>query len=152
MNLGKFVERGIQTLDILDVKFNDTKYNMDDLADIPYYRNLLLSLSGYELYLKSYRTGLDSQNVVDMTLLNTKFPRSVLYCLVRLNRVIRGMADENKEATAQLQKIIGRLRSSVEYSDIKSISDKGLHAFLTDVRTDLFNLSNALSNSYFAYN
>ena len=139
MNLGKFVERGIQTLDILDVKFNDTKYNMDDLADIPYYRNLLLSLSGYELYLKSYRTGLDSQNVVDMTLLNTKFPRSVLYCLVRLNRVIRGMADENKEATAQLQKIIGRLRSSVEYSDIKSISDKGLHAFLTDVRTDLFN-------------
>jgi uncharacterized alpha-E superfamily protein len=53
MNLGKFIERGIQTVDILDVKFNDTQYELNDSADIPYYRNLLLSLSGYELYLKS---------------------------------------------------------------------------------------------------
>lgn len=152
MNLGKFIERGIQTVDILDVKFNDTHYDMGDSADIPYYRNLLLSLSGYELYLKSYRTGLDSQNVVDMTLLNTNFPRSVLYCLIRLDRVIRGMTGENMETTPQLQKIIGRLRSSVEYSDIQSISEKGLHAFLSDVRNDLSKFSNALSRSYFAYN
>lgn len=152
MNLGKFIERGIQTVDILDVKFNDIHYDMSDSTDIPYYRNLLLSLSGYELYLKSYRTGLDSQNVVDMTLLNTNFPRSVLYCLVRLDRIIRGMASENMEATPQLQKIIGRLRSTVEYSDIDSISEKGLHAFLTDVRQNLSNFSNALSHSYLAYN
>jgi uncharacterized alpha-E superfamily protein len=152
MNLGKFVERSIQTIDILDVKFNDISYNLDDLADIPYYRNLLLSLSGYELYLKSYRTGLDSQNVADMTLLNTDFPRSVLYCLVRLDRTIRGISGENIEATPQLQKHIGRLRSMVEFSDIKSISNKGLHDFLADVKSHLFEFSNALSRSYFASN
>lgn len=152
MNLGKFIERSLQTVDILDVKFNDIHYDMGDSADIPYYRNLLLSLSGYELYLKSYRTGLDSQNVVDMALLNTEFPRSVLYCLVRLDRVIRGMASENMEATPQLQKIIGRVRSTVEYSDIASISDKGLHDFLAEVRQDIYSFSNALSRSYLAYN
>ena len=151
MNLGKFIERGIQTADILDVKFNDISYNLDDSADIPYYRNLLLSLSGYELYLKSYRTGLDSQNVVDMTLLNTNFPRSVLYCLVRLDRTIQGIAGENMEATPQLQKIIGRLRSTVEFSDIKSISEKGLHNFLAEVKNNLYGFSNALGRSYFAY-
>ena len=152
MNLGKFIERSIQTIDILDVKFNDISYNLDEASDIPYWRNLLLSLSGYELYLKSYRTGLDSQNVVDMTLLNTNFPRSVLYCLVRLDRTIRDMADENIEATPQLQKMIGRARSLVEYADIQSISDKGLHNFLTEVKTTLYNFSNALTRSYFAYN
>ena len=151
MNLGKFTERAIQTVDILDVKFNDISYNLDDSADIPYYRNLLLSLSGYELYLKSYRTGLDSQNVVDMTLLNTNFPRSVLYCLVRLDRTIQGIAGENMEATPQLQKIIGRLRSTVEFSDIKSISEKGLHNFLAEVKNNLYGFSNALGRSYFAY-
>jgi uncharacterized alpha-E superfamily protein len=152
MNLGKFIERGIQTVDILDVKFNDISYDLNDSADIPYYRNLLLSLSGYELYLKSYRTGLDSQNVVDMTLLNINFPRSVLYCLVRLDRVIRGMTDENKEVTAKLQKSFGRLRSMVEFSDIESISKRGLHDFLRDVKKDLYEVSTALSQGYFAYN
>jgi uncharacterized alpha-E superfamily protein len=152
MNLGKFIERGIQTVDILDVKFNDTQYELNDSADIPYYRNLLLSLSGYELYLKSYRTGLDSQNVVDMTLLNTNFPRSVLYCLVRLDRVMKGMSDENLEASPRLQKSIGRLRSMVEYADIDSISKKGLHEFLTDVKSNLYEFSNDLSHNYLAYN
>lgn len=151
MNLGKFIERSIQTVDILDVKFNDINYNLNNSEDIPYYRNLLLSLSGYELYLKSYRTGLDSQNVVDMTLLNTDFPRSVLYCLVRLDRTIRGMGAENVEAANQLQKIIGRLRSMVEYSDIESISEKGLHDFLSDVKENLYHFSNALTRIYFAY-
>jgi uncharacterized alpha-E superfamily protein len=151
MNLGKFIERGIQTADILDVKFNDISYDLTDSADIPYYRNLLLSLSGYELYLKSYRTGLDSQNVIDMTLLNTDFPRSVLYCLVRLDRTLRSISGADIEATAQLQKMVGRLRSMVEYADIQSISDKGLHAFLSDVKSNLHGLSSALSRSYFAY-
>ncbi len=152
MNLGKFIERGIQTVDILDVKFNDISYDMNDLADVPYYRNVLLSLSGYELYLKSYRTGLDSQNVIDMALLNTTFPRSVLYCVIRLDRVIGGMTNENAEATAKLKKSIGRLRAIVEYSDIESISKKGLHAFLLDVKKDLFEFGNTLSHGYFAYN
>ena len=152
MNLGKFIERSIQTVDILEVKFNDINYNLNTSDDIPYYRNLLLSLSGYELYLKSYRTGLDSQNVVDMTLLNTNFPRSVLYCLIRLDRTIRGMTAENIEATPQLQKLIGRVRSMVEYSDIESISEQGLHPFLTEVKTSLYHFSNHLSRSYLAYN
>jgi uncharacterized alpha-E superfamily protein len=152
MNLGKFIERGIQTIDILDVKLNDMNYKLDDSMDIPYYRNLLLSLSGYELYLKSYRTGLDSQNVVDMTLLNTNFPRSVLYCLVRLDRTMKAILGENTDATPQLQKRMGRLRSMVEFSDIESISQKGLHPFLIDVKTNLYDFSNALSRTYFATN
>lgn len=152
MNLGKFIERAIQTVDILDVKFNDKHYDLDDSEEIPYYRNLLLTLSGYELYLKSYRTGLNGQNVVNMALLNTSFPRSVLYCLIRLDRTIRGMAGENIEATPKLQKLVGRLRSMVEYSDIESISEKGLHDFLAEIRKDLYGFGSALSRGYFAYN
>ncbi len=152
MNLGKFIERAIQTVDILDVKFNDKRYDMNDTEEIPYYRNLLLTLSGYELYLKSYRTGLNGQNVVNMALLNTAFPRSVLYCLIRLDRTIRGMAGENIEATPKLQKLVGRLRSTVEYSDLESISEKGLHDFLSDVRKDLYGFGSGLSRGYFAYN
>ncbi len=152
MNLGKFIERGLQTVDILDVRFSNIDYDLNNPADIPYWRNLLLSLSGYELYLKRYRGGLQSRNVADLAIMTTEFPRSVLYCIIRLDRVIRGMSNENLEATPQLQKIIGRLRGKVEYADIDSISEMGLHAFLSDVRVELFNFSKALSTTYFSYN
>lgn len=152
MNLGKFLERSVQTVDILDVRFSNIDYDLNNPADIPYWRNLLLSLSGYELYLKRYRGGLQSRNVADLAILTTEFPRSVLYCVIRLDRVVRGMANENLEATPQLRKLTGRLRSKVEFADIESISAMGLHSFLTDVKEDIFIFSNALSKTYFAYN
>ena len=152
MNLGKFVERSLQTVDILDVRFSNIDYDLNNPADIPYWRNLLLSLSGYELYLKRYRGGLQSRNVADLAILTTEFPRSVLYCVIRLDRVIRGMSNENLEATPQLQKIIGRLRSKVEYADMESISEMGLHAFLLDIKTEINTFSNTLSKTYFSYN
>lgn len=152
MNLGKFLERSVQTVDILDVRFSNIDYDLNNPADIPYWRNLLLSLSGYELYLKRYRGGLQSRNVADLAILTTEFPRSVLYCVIRLDRVVRGMANENLEATPQLRKLTGRLRSKVEFADIESISAMGLHSFLADVKEDIFIFSNALSKTYFAYN
>jgi uncharacterized alpha-E superfamily protein len=152
MNLGKFVERSVQTVDILDVRFSNIDYDLNNPVDIPYWRNLLLSLSGYELYLKRYRGGLQSRNVADLAILTTEFPRSILYCVIRLDRVIRGMSNENLEATPQLQRIIGRLRSKVEYADIESISAMGLHAFLADVKAEIYHFNNTLSKTYFAYN
>ncbi len=152
MNLGKFVERSLQTVDILDVRFSNIDYDLNNPADIPYWRNLLLSLSGYELYLKRYRGGLQSRNVADLAILTTEFPRSVLYCVIRLDRVIRGMSNENLEATPQLQKIIGRLRSKVEYADMESISEMGLHAFLSDIKAEINTFSNTMSKTYFSYN
>jgi uncharacterized alpha-E superfamily protein len=151
MNLGKFIERGIQTIDILDVKFSDIHYDLADPAGMTYYRNLLLSLSGYELYLKTYRVGLDSQNVVDMALLNTNFPRSVLYCLVRIDRYIQKLPLEDEVQTQKLQKITGRLRALVEYSDLESITQKGLHDYLSEIRMNLYAFSNTLGRTYFAY-
>ena len=152
MNLGKFVERGIQTADMLEARFGNINYDLNNPSDLPYWRNLLLSLSGYELYLKRYHSGLQSRNVAELAILNPEFPRSILYCTTRLDRTMREMAQENISATPQLQKIVGRLRSKIEYTDIETISQTGLHRFLSEVRQDFFAFSTALGKTYFAYN
>ena len=77
MGLGKNIERALQTADIVDTKFHDINYDLNNPMDIPYWKNLLLSISGYEFYLKTYTTGLQTQNVLDMILMNTNFPRSI---------------------------------------------------------------------------
>jgi len=152
LNLGKFIERGIQTVDILDVKFSNISYDLNNDADVPYWRNLLLSLSGYELYLKRYQGGLEGQNVADLAILNAQFPRSLAYCLFRLDRIIQNLTDDYVETAEPLKKIIGRLRAKVEFADMGSISEQGLHAFLMEIKHDFHQFSNALSRSYFAYN
>ncbi len=151
MNMGKFIERAVQTADILDIKFNDIEYNLNNPMDLPYWRNLLLSVSGYEYYMKSYHTGLQTQNVLDMIVLNTNFPRSILYSVKKISHIMEKIGHERTDADLNLEKIIGRLRSRIEYSDLESISEVGLHQYLEEVVHDIYNFSDKLSKVYFAY-
>ena len=152
LNLGKFIERGVITADILDIKFSNMSNDLANPSDVPYWRNLLLSLNCYELYLKRYQGSLDGQNVADLAILNAQFPRSLAYCLFRLDRTIQHLADEYPESSDQVKKIIGRLRAKVEFADVESISGAGLHTFLTEMKLNFYQFSNALGRTYFAYN
>jgi uncharacterized alpha-E superfamily protein len=152
MNMGKYIERTVQTADILDVKFRDISYDLDNPADVPYWRNLLLTVSGYELYLKTYRTGMQSQNVVDLLVLNMQFPRSILYSLTRLREELETFKSElPADKFIPLEKTMGRLESLVRFSDVETISKIGLHQFLTEVRSSAFQFSNGLGQVFFAY-
>lgn len=151
MNIGKFIERSIQTADILDIKFLDIEYDLNNPMDIPYWKNLLLSVSGYEYYMKTYHTGLQTQNVLDMIIMNTNFPRSILYSVKKISHIMEKIGHERTEADLQLEKNIGRLRSRIEYSDLESISEIGLHQYLDEIIDDVFSFSNKLSKVYFAY-
>ena len=77
LNIGKFIERGVQAADILDIKFSDLEYDFTRM-DTTWWKYLLLSISGFELYLKTYRSGFDARNVVELIVLNPNFPRSIL--------------------------------------------------------------------------
>ena len=151
MSLGKNIERAHQTADIVDIKFHDIDYNLNNPLDIPYWKNLLLSVSGYEFYLKTYPTGLQTQNVLDMILMNTNFPRSILYSVKKLSYIIDKIVIENTEEEKALIRIIGRLKSKIEYTDLATIAKIGLHQFLDDVREELYIFNNELSKVYFAY-
>lgn len=151
MNLGKFIERAIQTMDMLDVRFSAIDYDLGSTTNIPYWRNLLLTLSGYEMYLKRYRGGFQGRNVADMAILNPEFPRSVMYCLHRIEQIINNLSHENVGGTPQLQKQIGRLRAKVEFVEIDQFTSAQLKDFLTETKKDFYQLSSTLGQTYFAY-
>jgi uncharacterized alpha-E superfamily protein len=151
INIGKYLERGVQTADILDVKFSDRNYDFRN-TDTTYWRYLLLSISGYELYLKTYRSGFDARNVVEQTMLNEDFPRSILHSVDRVHRYFERLKSErNKDAFLKIDFMIGKIRSKVRYSTVESIMNHGLHAYLTEIKEDLYEVGNALNLNYFAY-
>jgi uncharacterized alpha-E superfamily protein len=152
INLGKFLERSLQSIDILDIRFSDHSYQADKTADTTYWKYLLLSLSGYELYLKTYRSGFEAGNVVEQVILNAQFPRSILYCINRLHRYFERLKnDGNADAFKQIEFMIGKIRSRVQYSTAQSIIEEGLHEFLQDTKTALYEISDTLSSRYFAH-
>ncbi|MDB5143036.1 MAG: alpha-E protein [Mucilaginibacter sp.] len=151
MNIGKYLERGIQSVDILDTKFGSIDDNPDLLTDTTYWKHLLLSLGGYEIYLKTYREGFEAGNVLEQVVLNNDFPRSVIYAVNHIQRYFERLKnDSNIDDYRELSFYIGRLQSHIKYSSVKTIKDEGLHLFLTQIRSQLFGIGDALNNHYFA--
>jgi uncharacterized alpha-E superfamily protein len=152
MNVGKFMERAIQSADILDVKLSNLSYDLDKPTDTTYWKYLLMSISGYSLYLKRYRSGFEARNIIDQVLFNVDFPRSVLYSLNQLQRNFQRLPnDQNTEGFSKVDFMIGRLRSRLQYSDVQSVSHSGLHHYLTSITTDISNIGGTLNHYYFAY-
>jgi uncharacterized alpha-E superfamily protein len=152
MNLGKYLERAIQSADILDIKFSDLSYDLDKTTDTTYWKYLLKSVSGYALYLKRYRSGFEARNIVDQVLFNNDFPRSILYSINQLHRYFgRLKNDQNMEGYNKVDFLIGKLRSKLQYSNVDSVSKIGLHHYLTEITTDIYTIGTTLNQHYFAY-
>lgn len=151
MNIGKYLERAIQSVDILDTKFSSVSDNPDLLTDTTYWKHLLLSLGGYELYLKTYREGFEAENILEQVVLNNDFPRSVIYSVNNIQRYFdRLKNDSNIDTYREMSFQIGRLQSRIKYSSVRSIRQEGLHVFLTQIRSELYGVGNSLNEYYFA--
>jgi len=152
MNLGKFIERCLLTIETSYVHFTKIDHQLDKAQDILFWKNLLLSLSGYELYLKTYTRGQHTMNVVDHVIFNKQFPRSLIYSLQRIGRYLNAVVEDTKmEGSESLQKSFGRICSKVEFADMNTIKNTGLPQFLHSLRHDLAEFSNQLTRIYFSY-
>jgi len=152
MNIGRYLERAIQSADILDVKFSDLSYDMEKTADTTYWKYFLMSISGYELYLKNYRSGFEARNILDQIIFNTNFPRSVQFSVIQLHQHFEWLKSErNLDSFERINFMIGKLRSSIRFSNVQMISEEGLHTYLRKIHEDLYAVGHLLNKHYFAY-
>jgi len=152
MNLGKYVERALLTLEYTNVFFKRVNYSLEDEQDILFWRSLLLALSGYELYLKQHSNINHNHNVAQQILFDKNFPRSLNYSLERAAKYLADISNDNPvEGTAPLSRLFGRMHSHVKYSDLSLVAAKGLNTFLQEVRHQLNEFSRTLGQTYFSY-
>ena len=151
MNIGKYVERGIQSVDILNVKFSELNYDLEETVDATYWKYLLLSIAGYHLYLKNYRSGFEARNVMDQVLFNETYPRSVIYSVNHLHRYFERLKPNlDPESYDKINFMIGKLRSTIQYSTVDTVLETGLKDFLKKVHDDLFQVGSSLGQHYLA--
>lgn len=152
MSIGRFIERGVLTADVTCKHYEQVNFDLDDNKDILFWRNLLLSLSGYELHLKNYRSSDINGNVLNQAVFNPLFPRSVVYSLARLEKYLKDILEENDAPQKQmLYREFGRIYSRVKFADESSIKQITLQRFLQETKFDLLKFSHVLGQQFFSY-
>lgn len=152
MNLGKFIERCLEIVVVVDKHYERIGYNLHEEKVIIQWKELLFSLSGYELHLKTYRGPHYNRNVLHQVLFNDDFPHSVLYSLARIEKYLNDIIAENQSpGNADLLRCFGRLYSRLKFMDPKEINSNNLQSFLEGIRAELLQVSNALGQNFFSY-
>lgn len=151
MNLGKFIERCMQTIAITNVQLDLITAGNSETNDILQWRYLLLCLSGYEMHLKTYRSTDHTQSVLHQVTLNDNFTRSVIYSLTRINYYLEHIMEIHEDQNQDLIRSFGRLFSKVKYLDLQSMDCVSLKPFLTEVQAELSAFSAQLGKYYFSY-
>lgn len=152
MKLGKYLERTMETIVITDKQCQLFDYDMRQERDIAQWRFLLMSLAGYEMYLKTYRTFRHNNSILHQMLLNEDYPHSVIFSLTRISRylgdVIKGNDTSEKLA---LMRTFGRLYSKIKYMDPEPLETMALQNFFKELRNDLLVFHNQLEIVFFSY-
>lgn len=151
-SIGKHIERCMQTISLTQAYYAPINYNLEGKEDLLYWRRLLLSLSGYELYLKSYSNIPHNRKVVQQVIFNRDFAHSVIYTLGLIEVYLDGLLKDNNLSEARtLRNQFGRLKSSVEFIDYYNLTNQQLEDVLNDTKTQLIQFSTDFSKLFFSY-
>jgi len=150
MNLGKYIERVVQSIDFLSVRIINLNEDNDDLSESFFWKNLLTSIGGYQLYLKTYKSIFNVENIIEMIAINEYFPRSIKYSINKLHIHIERLNKFNQLTEKELLFNIGKLKNTLDYTSIESIKEKGLHHFLEQIKYDLKEISTNINKLYFS--
>lgn len=152
MNLGKYMERCFQTIIITEKEMELVNLNEEATNDIFQWRHLLLSLSGYELHLKTYRSANHNANVIHQIIFNEHFAHSVSYSLHHIHIYLSTVLNRcTGTEVSNLQRQFGRLYSKVKYYDPESLDNKNIQVFLSEIKSDLLGFSKLFGQHFFSY-
>ncbi len=151
--LGQYIERADKISRVLDIKYFfllPSPTFVGSPFDNIQWAALLKSVSAFEMYRKRWRR-ISHKHVAEFLILDREFPRAIYYCLIAAGQSLHAIAGTPQGQFAnEPERILGRLRSDLDYKKIDEIVDGGLHEFLDHIQIQLNDLSNATFEEFFA--
>ena len=149
MNLGKYLERVVQSIDFISVRINTMDLKNEEIYESFFWKNLLVSIGGYQLYLKKYKSIFILENIIEMIALNENFPRSIKYSVNKLHIHIERLYRFNNLKNNQLLFRIGKLKNQLNYTTMENIKEQGIDAFVFYLQSELREISSIINKTFF---
>jgi uncharacterized alpha-E superfamily protein len=152
--LGTALERADNVARMLDVKFfesaasEDLDWNaMVERGEYYHWAAILRSVSGFEIYRKTYRDTITPARVAELLILRSDMPRSLMAAVNALCNQLGKLA--NKRSTGLLRRA-GLLQAQIQFASIDDILAQGLHAYLTQFLERIGQLGEGISQDFLA--
>lgn len=147
VQFGKYMERGCALPALLDSVFSSAT-GADDLDWV----GLLASCSAFEAYCKVYTADLKPERVAEFLLLHSEFPFTVRYSIEQIHTALDAIARTvSFRKVGRIERIIGRLRSSLAYAQIDDIISRDFNRFLNSIIEQCHSLHVAAHELYIDY-
>ena len=152
LQMGKYLERADSTSRVLDIKYHILLPKGEKVGghvDITQWMAVLRSCSGMEAYLKAYVGQISGWQIAEFLILHDEFPRSIRYCIDQLDAALHRITGcERSHFSTPAERVSGQLRATLDYTDISSIFNSGLHQFLDQTQGSLIEIANAILETY----
>ena len=151
--LGRLLERADKATRILDVKYFLLLPSPDEVGgvlDELQWISLLRSAGAYQMFRQSRQQAIEPKAVASFLLLDPIFPRSVRYCLGRINetlKIVGGQAVPG--APDDLECLSGLTLARWSYTHIDELIAGGLHESIDALQSDLNRLHDLIEQRYF---
>lgn len=151
--LGRYLERADMTTRILDMKYYyllPSTTHVGLAIDLLHWTSLLRSASASEMFRKSFGKP-DPHRIVQFLTLNTDFPRSIHFCLMKAQDSIHAVSGSPTSTFVnKAEKLIGRLKADLDYTESTDIFFMGLHEYMDQMQTRINSIHSAINEVFFA--
>jgi uncharacterized alpha-E superfamily protein len=150
IEIGRMLERTDNVSRLLDVKYHYLLPRLEDLggpADIRQWAAVLRSASALEAFRKIYGNAIKVNRVVEILVFDPSFPRSMRFCVERLEQVLGRIAFREAEPALETPPCT-ELLSMVHSGDADETITEGLHEFLIGVEAGCARLADHVFDRY----
>jgi len=153
MQAGKFLERADKITRILDVRHKTFPEKGAPVtitqSDALEWSAILRSCSAWDAYKAAYGAEVRPEWAVELLLFNEEFPRSVRFCIEKLNDALHAISGvPARRYSNDAEKLCGRLLAELEYGSLDEVLAHGLHGYLDLLQFKFNEVGEALFNAY----
>ena len=160
MNVGTLLERADNTARILETKYEDqaalkvlrkdkegklVDETDGNFFDFYHWAALLRSVSAFEIYRQIYSDQVTPKQVAQLLVFNKQMPRSLVCCV---NELIPLIAEMKNQQSKEIDRLLGKLKASLDYSDIGEVFSQGLEEFIEEFLERINHIADEFSNAY----
>lgn len=144
--VGQMLERAVTTIRTLQV-WNQRLGTSPAVSAHAEWVKLLKTVSGHEAYLRTHSAQITAGRVVDFLTQSDDFPRSVVFCLRTAEEHLMPMVVENTGRRAR--RLLGRARSTPEFSEPSALDRHGLSELLGHVEQEILLVIEEIDRAFF---
>jgi len=152
LELGRHIERAQLTSRLLDLHFGASR---SAVAEPPKYFDWLVLLkfcTAFEPYCKAYTAAIKPEKIAEFLLFDAEFPHSVRFSVDRVcDALLRVAPGAPAVRRAAVERLAGRLKASVDFTQIEDLMSGSIAPFLADITRQCEQIHDSVYASYIAY-